>query len=274
MSHLNLKKQTLKRTIGALVLAASWYSSAYAKPFIVGGVDVLDSDPINQSIVGLLMQTRMGTAICTASIIDQDILVTAAHCVSDERGNPIDASQLLVLFGTDLRKPREVRKVIGAIANSHYKEAGGEGKDQGDIAVIRFDGALPIGYGPAKILPKSSKLKAKQVVTLAGYGVTTMEAGVDGGAGTLRKVDTKISDPKFAKTEVLLDQRDGHGACHGDSGGPAYATVGGKQYLFGVTNRGYPDVGVDDCLQFSVYTNINAYTKFISASVKELKQLH
>ena len=46
---------------------------------------------------------------------------------------------------------------------------------------------------------------------------------------------------------MILDQEDGSGACHGDSGGPAFFEKDGKTYLLGVTNRSYPDGAPDDC---------------------------
>ena len=86
-------------------------------------------------------------------------------------------------------------------------------------------------------------------------------------------VDVKISDAKFAKTEVLLDQRQGRGACHGDSGGPAEVLKNGVKYLWGVTNRGYPETGPDDCAQFSIYTKITAHQSFINTATAQLRAL-
>src|SRR5258708_1675351 len=67
------------------VAAALWGLVAHAAPLpqtdesieIVGGSKVSASDPIASTTVGL----SDGEALCTASLIDDDIAVTAAHCV-------------------------------------------------------------------------------------------------------------------------------------------------------------------------------------------------
>ncbi len=248
-------------------------SAAHASP-IVGGEEVEASDYYSQTTVALLTRTARGGSICTASIIADDLLVTAAHCVSDIFGRALSASSHRIIFNADVdhASDSDVRLVDGVKVNPNYKGSAGSGKDQSDIAIVHFVGGIPSGFKIASLLPTSLKLKKGQTVTLAGYGVTTMENGGDG-AGVLRKVDTKIATPAFGKTEVLIDQRGGHGACHGDSGGPASVTVGSKIYLFGVTNRGYPENAPDDCKQFSVYTNINAHKSFVSQAAAELRKV-
>jgi secreted trypsin-like serine protease len=106
-------------------------------------------------------------------------------------------------------------------------------------------------------------------VELAGYGIT--DGKTRAGAGTLRKVEVKVSNAHFSATEVLFDQRNQAGACHGDSGGPAFLKVEGVSYLFGVTSRGYQD-SQNDCAQYSIYTNILAQSSFIQKASQELGQ--
>src|SRR4051812_3490531 len=58
---------------------------------IIGGTEVQQGDPVLKSTVAIFD----GSALCTGSIIDQDLVVTAAHCISDP-------SRMAVLFTTDL----------------------------------------------------------------------------------------------------------------------------------------------------------------------------
>ena len=90
------------------------------------------------------------------------------------------------------------------------------------------------------------------------------------GAGTLRVVDVSISDAKYSKTEVLLDQTQGKGACHGDSGGPAFIKTKENLKLWGVTSRGSGS-GENDCSGYSIYTRINSYTRWINSTVVDLR---
>ena len=227
---------------------------------IVGGSDVAAGDAVGKSIVGLIVETSEGEAICTGSLLDTDLVVTAAHCMPDAGG------KIVVVFGRNITSSKQddvtVRKVVAYQANESY-DANSE-TDTHDIALVRFEGGLPTGYAKAAVLPSASVLKAQTVVTLAGYGVsdgTTQE-----GSGVLRKVDTVIKNPAISKSEVELDQTKGKGACYGDSGGPAFVTTKNKLYLWGVTSR-----GEDGCKSSSIYTSILSYTSWIQATTTSLK---
>ncbi|MNY53743.1 Trypsin [compost metagenome] len=104
-------------------------------------------------------------------------------------------------------------------------------------------------------------------MTLAGYGLTD---GVNKtGDNLLRKTDVQIIE-HFGKTEVALDQSQGKGACHGDSGGPAFLKVAGVEYVWGITSRGIGKDGVDDCSLFSLYTKVTAQQAFVDGALATL----
>jgi secreted trypsin-like serine protease len=238
-------------------------TTASASDLIIGGTVVDANDPVASTTV----LVTDGNFICTGSIIDQDLVVTAAHCVA------APAENLRIVFARDINGTIDksmVLPITGYIANPGWQGDASQGVDQHDIAVIRLDGALPAGYHPATLLSAdaSAGLKKGEVTELAGYGITN--AKTQDGAGTLREVDVKILQ-QLGQTEVVLDQRTGKGACHGDSGGPAFVNVGGELQLWGVTNRGYPDNAPDDCRHEVVYTRIAAYADFISQSASQLR---
>lgn len=252
---------------------------------IVGGEEVEKNDPIAH-MTGLLYDTQQG-AICTASILSKEWMLTAGHCV--ENANP---KALVVIFGTDANSQskedqdqmqKNARRVASYQLNPRYtetmtkleamaKQAEAEGReitseeidavtDWGDVALVKLESEIPAGYEPAKILDIKSQLHKGDVVTLAGYGITSGGPTGDG-AGTLRKVDVSVAEAVWGSTEVLMDQTNKKGACHGDSGGPAYAQVNGELHLFGVTSRGIRD-DQDTCTQFAAYTNIQNYRDWI-----------
>src|SRR5262249_6612340 len=131
-------------------------------------------------------------------------------------------------------------------------------------------GGLPSGYAPNEILGDERLLKRNETVVLAGFGITN--SGTHAGAGVLRATQVRIADESFGKTEVLLDQTDGRGACHGDSGGPAYLQQGSSLLLWGVTSRGYPNRAPDDCVHESVYTKISDHLDFLNEAARKLRQ--
>jgi secreted trypsin-like serine protease len=173
-----------------------------------------------------------------------------------------------------------------------------QGADNNDIALLKFEGDLPEGYQAAEMLTDDSLLKAGTVVTLAGYGTTfvkktpvdpakypNLDDAIASGAvscnyaktacfivrnqneNILKKTLVEVTQ-NFGATEVILDQSKGKGACHGDSGGPAFLNVRGVEYLWGVTSRGSGKDGIDDCSEMSIYTKANDHQDFINQTKK------
>jgi hypothetical protein len=137
--------------------------------------------------------------------------------------------------------------------------------NNGDIALVHFSGGLPAGAAPAAVMKASQHLSDGEIVTLAGFGISN---GDGEGAGKLRMVDVKIAKAKYSQTEVSLDQHNHKGACHGDSGGPAFVqNSDGGLLLWGVTSRGIDDP-TDHCVGESVYTRIQPYSRWINQVVR------
>ena len=175
----------------------------------------------------------------------------------------------VVMFGRNLQSSKTVqRQVTGYRINRRWPTHAGRGMDQGDISVVKFAGGLPKGYRPAAI--PENDIKAGQIVTLAGYGISN--ARTHTGAGRLRKTRVKVENPRPGKTEMILNQCKGHGACHGDSGGPAFMKRKRRDVLVGVTNRGYPNRAPDDCKHKVVYTKVAAYRPWIGQALRTLRR--
>lgn len=227
---------------------------------IIGGVDVPKGNRIITSIVAVY--DAYSSQLCTGSLLDNNTVMTAAHCL----GSNVDG--MFIMFDTQLSGTSERRQADQMAASLIWQDQLAKNQDPvtGDIALIHFKGTVPAGYAPATFLTDASLLKKNAKVVLAGYGIsngTTRE-----GAGTLRAAFSTISDPKSDVGEVQLDQRNGSGACHGDSGGPAYIYRGGQYFLWGVTSRGSQDPK-NDCTQFAIYTNALNYSVWIEATKKK-----
>lgn len=263
---------------------------------IIAGDLVSANDAITKNIVGIYSQTegQPGGAICTGSLLPGNLVLTAAHCVDD---------YMAIVFANQFSAAEKTVLPVDRVQISPYwKTRQNEAKDTGDIALLHFVGKIPAGYVPAALLTDQSALKNGVPVLLAGYGankvvltpidattypdlIGSIQAGkvvCDDymkltncsesnmtGSGILRKTTVKIANTSYSQTEILLDQRPGTGACHGDSGGPAYVTVKGKLYLWGVTSRGAYDAK-NDCSQYSLYTNAYVYRTWLNAAAKVL----
>jgi V8-like Glu-specific endopeptidase len=254
---------------------------------IIGGEAVTSSDPIDHSTVQLISLIAQkdpktgkigigGAAFCTATLIAEDVVVSAGHCTVY---NP----QLIFVYFSD-KVPQDIGALFNSFPNNPLlrQAAGGMTSPQwpnltentetdwGDISLVKFAGGLAPGYVTAKMIPANAKLNTGDTVTLAGYGYTNGSPVVK--ATELRKVDVTIKDANYAKTELMIDTAEGKGSCHGDSGGPAYIKIGGVQYLTGLTSRADHSTDPEGkCIGLTVYTNVQAYLSWIAQSVRTLE---
>lgn len=202
---------------------------------IIGGVDVQSGDPVAASTVLVFAKENENTSICTGTIIEKDIILTAAHCVGLS-----GLAQVVVAFRTSLQSQGPVMQVVERRRPTDFLSRAGSEADWHDIAVLRLAGEIPAGFRPAKFASPFQVRDGARVV-LAGYGMNMAVAPADDktptGSGTLRKVDQVVLKAQFGATETLISLAGGKGSCKGDSGGPAYIKQGNEYFVFGVASR-------------------------------------
>ncbi len=242
--------------IKMVFLFLSLHSMAFAEVNIIGGTKVSSADWISKTVVALVSRSESGEALCTASLVADDLAVTAAHCLASIEGDKISTLSLVFAHDLKLATPGNIRAVDNGLI-----------PDSGDVALIHFKGGLPAGYSHSDLLPFNKKLKAGESVELAGFGIS--DATHDTGAGVLRKVKVKILNPEFSATEVEMDQSHGGGACHGDSGGPAYVIINKHPFLFGITSR-----GGGNCDQDVIYSTISGFADWFKEAGAQLRGKH
>ncbi|MGZ3775138.1 MAG: S1 family peptidase [Pseudobdellovibrionaceae bacterium] len=228
---------------------------------IIGGTVVQPGDQIQQSIVAVYDAAQ--GALCTGSLLPNNLVMTAAHCIG------ADMKKMFILFDTTISKQSFHLPIDGAEVSPYWASRQNADVNTGDIALIHFVGNAPAQYRPATFIgPNNMNLLAKGApVVIAGYG---LDNGVtQQGAGVLRTTTVAIENPQFSESEIELNQTAGQGACHGDSGGPAYIQVNGAYYLWGVTSRGVNDPK-NDCTKYSAYTNALVYKDWLNATANKL----
>lgn len=228
---------------------------------IIGGSEVQSGDKVQQSIVAVY--DALGGQLCTGSLLPNNLVLTAAHCIG-----PV-TSEMHIFFDTKLGQNSVHLQVDKVEISPYWASRQNQDLNTGDIALIHFVGEVPSGYKPASFVSSRNMnlLKKGATVVLAGYGISngiTQE-----GAGILRVTTVKVEDPKFSASEIKLNQTAGQGACHGDSGGPAYIAINGKYYLWGITSRGVDD-SANDCSKFSAYTNALFYKTWLNKAASKL----
>lgn len=242
---------------------------------IIGGTDSTGKEDFAKHTV-ILYDAKIG-ALCTASILSESIVVTAAHCVDD------DASVLRIGFGTDMDSQDViVQHVVAYQVSPIWAFRQNQEFNTGDIALVRFEGGLPPGYSKVNFLTDATKLSDNMDVLLAGFGASKVAMKQDPKtgqlaadhelAGKLRSVTTTMKNAKYSKSEFLIEASKGKSACHGDSGGPAYVKVDGQEILTGITSRGVDDAQ-DMCNVSAAYTSIPFYASWIVSTSKQLDAL-
>lgn len=232
---------------------------------IVNGAAVSSSEASSKQVV--LILNRLTGDICSGAILNNQFVLTAAHC--------IDASENLALyFGTGFVTNGKFnpgngpsRPVVEAQTPKFWQAGSNQSQNTGDIALIKFAGGLPPGFSPVSLLPDADVLKNGQNAMLVGYGVSSPQDGT--GAGILRRGHVSISKLDFSATEIALDQTQQNGACGGDSGGPAFVVVNNQTLLMGIISRSLNDPK-NTCAQSVIATSVPMYTGWITETMNSM----
>lgn len=240
---------------------SSTYENSNTTSEIIGGRLIEDGEKIQQSIVAVY--DSIEGQLCTGSLLPNNLVLTAAHCLNS------DVNAMYILFGSELSTESPQLAVDKMEVSPYWATNRFNDTDRGDIALLHFVGQAPEGFVPATFLSNNRWIKKNAVAVIAGYGVSD---GVQGnGEGYLRTTSIAIEDAQFATSEVLLNQKSGTGACHGDSGGPVYIESHGKYYLWGIISRGVND-RKNDCSQFLGATKISAHRTWLNRMADKLSR--
>ncbi len=155
-----------------------------------------------------------GASFCTASVIAPDVVLTAAHCVSnlsDARVFFRGSHGQLVLF--------EVASI--AVHPKFRPKIGRQRLISIDLALLRLASPLPPAFKPIE-LADSGPVATGQPFLIAGFG--RADESVRGTSGVLRAGVLVASGPKSPFLVWLADpDGTGLGGCTGDSGAPIFA---------------------------------------------------
>ena len=208
---------------------------------------------------------------CTATLIEQRIAVTAAHCIQGED------REMTVWVGNN--------RLFDSLGKGHlvdatwYHSRYSSSQIANDVGILHLATSANIPESKLARLDGNTRLDAKTKFILAGWGRDQNDD-----LNILHKVSLKLKN-KEAKnyfggafketTQVAVGKYIGSegvyaGACSGDSGGPLYVLKDGRINIVGVTSYGAAagcGIGVP-----SVFSRISYYEKAIKKGIAEAKE--
>lgn len=255
-------------------------------PGIVGGKRLKRKSPLASSIVYLRMLVDIkkpeGEGIgCTGTLIADNIVVTAAHCVFEgDATNRAERAMVFLTtdpFCTAVQGRREDVRAVDAV-KIHPEYDGTEGKLNYDLALIRLSKPVSADFRPMPVVTSFDKLDPSISVFLAGYGITTDYGVEDKTAPLLRFSKVKPTAPATvgaitndSESARLSFDQTGGGACRGDSGGPAVVKQNGKLKILGVASQVTGHKGEEsNCKAYVLHTSLSFYNEWLKTTFTEL----
>ncbi|MBM4225649.1 MAG: serine protease, partial [Gammaproteobacteria bacterium] len=248
--------------LGLLLLAFAVPSVAHAVTY---GDPVYEPSVTHPEIVPVWVG-RSG--MCSGTLIDQQVVLTAAHCVYGRKNFEIEVG------GDMLTSGRRI-SVNGAWYHPRFDER----RLRNDIALLHLSD--PADVTQLGILDPSVKLGPSTLMTIAGWGndqndeitdelhviqVTQKTADAQKEYGRAFQPKLMIGAGYYFEDEDIYG-----GACHGDSGGPLYVErADGARVVVGVTSYG----SAEGCTEYkpTVFSRMAFYHSMVVRAMNSLKE--
>ncbi|XP_003745785.1 transmembrane protease serine 9 [Galendromus occidentalis] len=239
-------------------------------PYILGGITSSTDDfPWMVSLRRLRPGNKVSTHFCGGSIVSENAVVTAAHCVEEAS----DQNPIVVLF-YDTQKKMFVRKIKRIVIHPRYNTQ----TNDYDIAILETESKFDFGGAESFLRPiclpkEDDQIELWRVCAVAGWGKLNQEDRY--ASRSLLMSDVPIVDKRLCQRSYSFlnpitnrmfcagDYEHGQkGTCQGDSGGPVMCLRPDRQryQLMGVTSWGF---SCGKAKFPSVFTDVAKLTQFI-----------
>lgn len=189
---------------------------------------------------------------CTGVLIAPQVVLTAAHCVA------ADPSKLMVqVYFQD--SELGVEKIVAhpKYEPLRYEEINGKLEARGgvnDVALLFLEQKVK-NVTPALLPVQDYRLKEREKVIMAGYGLLGEEANT---TGDLYYVKVTVEEIAKARMRVYGKKT----SCSGDSGGPLLLKYQDRWMSVGIISTG-------DCESISTHMRTSAYTEWILNQIEK-----
>jgi secreted trypsin-like serine protease len=204
--------------------------------------------------VGYIISNK--NKICAATLITEDKILTAAHCLSKSAGDSFYFGR--GAFNTNIDKLNRVLLVQFDKSYDLDRELGP------DIAIAKLLNKESVSALPSF---RPSSINCNASIVAYGSGVSEKVANLDlfqkkSGEGCVKS----ISDT------FVIEFNPEVGMCFGDSGGPIFSSKGSRE-IIGILSGGFIDPQLDtlkcDPANTGIAVNTYSYQDFIKSSLQE-----
>ncbi|MFP2899177.1 trypsin-like serine protease [Corallococcus sp. 4LFB] len=242
---------------------------------IVGGTSTtIAANPWQVSL-----QSSGGSHFCGGSIINENWILTAQHCVNS--GGSISKPGRIVAGVTNRTSTTggQVRTVAQVFVYPGYVDAN-VGKD---AALLKLSSPLDLSGANAKAIPLVTAADAAAgvggvgaVARVTGWG--TLSSGSSSLPTTLQTVDVNVisnasAQASYPDETISADQlgaaAPGKDSCQGDSGGPLTVLKGSTRVLAGIVSWGY---GCADSRYPGMYGRVSSFESWITNTINGSSQ--
>ncbi|MFN7729064.1 MAG: S1 family peptidase [Bdellovibrio sp.] len=242
---------------------------------VFGGTRMTPEMALTRYVAGLRYRLDDGgMGSCTAALINEQTLLTAAHCV------PKDKASMKIYFTTSMEDvanvpAKNIRRVSDVIVHEKYEEAKGDltRANPFDIAVLRIESSAPSHYRHLQLATENFPISQISKAYVVGYGFESYDSKTRlvTGDQALKSaiVERKeVGDPNF----LMLNQTKGTGICVGDSGGPMIVQNAAGFIIMGTASTVHNGTNFATCRGDSVYISVASMRNWIIQSAFEMSQ--
>jgi len=208
------------------------------EPFIVGGEEVNPACPDCKYDFMVSLQTNSGYHFCGGSLVREDYVITAAHCVQGDSPSQVKVKiGLHNVNGTQGSITKSVSQIIIHPSYSNWSL-------NNDYAILRLSSPIT-NFEPIQLCTDTSHDEEPVMATTMGWGATQSGGW---GSNILLEVDVPIDDScgNYSNSDITNHMvcagysGGGYDSCQGDSGGPLIMTNSDGEYeLIGIVSWGY-----------------------------------